>query len=93
MTYTVFVDDNYHYMDKDARYTHGQFDTLEAAVSAAKEIVDDELVSNYRPGMSAADLYRRYQMFGKDTWIAGPGDNDFSAWKYAEQGCATICAA
>jgi len=23
MIYKVFVDDNYHYMDKDKRYTHG----------------------------------------------------------------------
>lgn len=27
MTYKVFVDDNYHYMDKDKRYTHGEFAT------------------------------------------------------------------
>ena len=37
MTYTVFVDDNFHYMDKDERYTHGLFETLEAAVEAAKK--------------------------------------------------------
>ena len=35
MIYKVFVDDNYHYMDKDKRYTHGEFETLEAAVEAA----------------------------------------------------------
>jgi hypothetical protein len=33
MTFTVFVDDNYHCMDKDKRYTHGEFETLEAAQS------------------------------------------------------------
>ncbi|HEX4077749.1 MAG TPA: hypothetical protein VHX61_02590 [Rhizomicrobium sp.] len=39
MTYTVFVDDNYHYMDASERYTLGEFETLKAAVDACKLIV------------------------------------------------------
>jgi hypothetical protein len=74
MIYKVFVDDNYHYMDKDRRYTHGEFETLEAAVEAAKKIVDDGLLSDYQAGMSASTLYSRYTMFGEDPWVSGPGN-------------------
>jgi hypothetical protein len=92
MAYKVFVDDNYHYMDKDKRYTLGEFETLEAAVEAAKGIVDDGVLNDYEPGMSASTLYGRYKMFGEDPWVSGPGDSHFSAWKYAEACCEIICA-
>lgn len=92
MIYKVFVDDNYHYMDKDKRYTHGEFETLEAAVEAAKKIVDDGLLSDYQAGMSASTLYSQYTMFGEDPWISGPGQSDFSAWEYAKSRCEILCA-
>ena len=34
------VDDNYHYMDESERYQHGEFATLDAAIEAARKIVD-----------------------------------------------------
>ncbi len=92
MTYTVRVDDNYHYMDKDARYTHGEFATWESAVQAAQEIVDDYLSSAYTPGMSADALYQSYTSFGDDPFIVGPGDLKFSAWDYAKARCGVLCA-
>jgi len=92
-TYTVFVDDNYHYMDKEARYTHGEFETLEVAVEAAKKIVDDDLLQYYEPGMSASDLYGRYKMFGNDPWVSGAKEIPFSAWDYAKARCEIICGA
>jgi len=81
-----------HLIDKDKRYTHGEFETLEAAVEAAKKIIDDGLLNDYEPGMSASTLYSRYKMFGEDPWVSGPGDSHFSAWKYAEARCEIICA-
>jgi hypothetical protein len=92
MIYKVLVDDNYHYMDKDARYAHGEFETLEAAVTSAKEIVDDFLLGAYEPGMSADFLYTKYTSFGDDPWISGPSDSGLSAWVYAKARCETICA-
>ena len=38
--YTVLVDDNYHYMNEEYRYTLGVYDTKEEALQAAKSIVD-----------------------------------------------------
>jgi hypothetical protein len=93
MKYTVFVDDNYHYMDEAARYIHGEFETLEAAVDAAKKIVDDNLLQYCEPGMSAELLYGQYTMFGNDPWISGAEDKPFSAWEYAKARCEIMCAA
>lgn len=93
MTYTVLVDDNFHYMDESERYTHGEFETLEAAIAACKAIVDDYLIAAHEPGMAPDELYSAYTMFGADPWISG-GEQGvrFSAWDYAKQRCIEICA-
>jgi hypothetical protein len=91
MTYIVRVDDNFHYMDKDARYTHGEYATFDEALQAAKEIVDGYLSSAYTPGMSAEDLYLSYTSIGDDPFIVGPEDSNFSAWSYAKERCSVIC--
>ncbi len=93
MTYTVRVDDNYHYMHKDARYTHGEYGTLDEAVKEAKAIVDTFLTSAHTQGMTAEDLYRSYTSFGEDPFIIGPGDYRFSAWDYAKERCSVMCSA
>ena len=40
-TYTVFVDDNFHYMDESERYKLGEFPDCASAVAACKQIVDE----------------------------------------------------
>lgn len=92
MTYTLRVDDNYDYMDADARYTHGEFESVESALQAAQTIVLDYLSAAYTPGMSADALYQNYTSFGVDPFIVGPGDSPFSAWKYAKAQCELMCA-
>jgi hypothetical protein len=71
--YRVPVDDNYHYMDADERYTHGIYQTLEEAPAVCREIVDRCLAEEYQPGMSADALYSRYMMFGDDPFVVAPG--------------------
>jgi len=88
MKYEVFVDDNFHYMDEDERYKLGEFDTEEEAVAACKEIVDKFLLFNYKPGMTAEELYSHYTDFGEDPFVR-PGS--FSAWTYAKERCPEIC--
>ena len=92
MTYTVYVDDNFHYMDESERYKLGEFATAEAAVAAAKKVVDEYLASAYQPGMSAEELSRSYLLFGEDPYIVprGPG-SDFSARDYARERCRELC--
>lgn len=91
--YTIFVDDNFHYMDEDERYTQGCYDGYETAVSVCKAIVDDYLRSAHEPGMTAEALYGSYCMFGEDPWISPTpeGVERFSAWGYAKHRAEEIC--
>ena len=91
MSYKVYVDDNFHYMDEDERYTLGKFDSLDAAIAACKNNVDAFVQQRYEPGMSAEALYAAYVGFGEDPFIVGSnGRNSFSAWNYAKERCAAI---
>ena len=56
LTYTVLVDDNFHYMDESERYVYGTFETYEAAVAACKSIVDLDLRNACQPGTPADEL-------------------------------------
>ena len=91
MTFQVFVDDNYHFMDEDERYELGSFPTKEAAVEAARRIVDDWLRSAYRPGMTAKQLFESYTSSGEDPFVVGEERVTFSAWDYAKQRCNELC--
>jgi len=92
MKYTVFVDDNSHYMDKKERYKLGDFDSPAEAVAAAKKIVDDFLNSNHTTGRSAVELLAAYKSFGEDPWISSDDAGcKFSAWDYAQRRCREIC--
>lgn len=86
--FVVKVDDNYHYQDTDERYTLGVYPTLEAAREACITLVVKSLMENYRPGISADDLYDAYTSFGEDPWIVTPAGPDgrpvFSAWDFAK---------
>lgn len=88
-SWTVYVDDNFNYMDEDERYSLGVFDNHDAAVAACKNIVDKFLLGN--PARTADDLYRQFTSFGEDPWISGPSvepdARPFSAWDYARQRC------
>ena len=82
------VDDNFHWMDEDERYTHGEFASAEEAVQACTKIVDACLVSDIRPGIPAQELWDQYVSFGDDPFrcIDAPPVR-FSAWDYARQQC------
>lgn len=88
--FSIIIYENSHYMDESESYTHGEFQTAEEALDAAKNIVDLDLDELYTPGMSAEDLYRQYTSFGRDPQIV-PGSG-FSAWDYARERSAAICS-
>ena len=90
--YVVLVDENSHDLDERERYEHGTFASYDEAVAACQRVVDDFLAAKYRPGMPAADLYRRYTSFGEDPFISPerPGFR-FSAWEYARLRCTLLC--
>jgi len=91
--FTVVVEENSHYQDDSHRYEHGEFDTLEAAIQAARKIVDEYLDTAYKPGMSSKQLFESYAMFGEDPFIRGAEELvPFSAWDYARKRCEEICS-
>ena len=90
--YTVYIDDNFHFMDESERYEHGSYRTLAAAVKACKRIVDEFLKEHYKPGMTAEELYSGYTGFGEDPWISGDDKDRFLAWDYAKERSDQICA-
>src|ERR1700730_11315217 len=92
MRYKIYVDDNFHYMDESERYFKGGYETAEAAIGAAKAMVDAELVASYKPDMTAGELYDLYTDFGEDPFIVSEDRNcRFSAWDYAKERCQQIC--
>jgi hypothetical protein len=92
MSYKVLVDDNAHYMDESARYTLGEFASAAEALAAARAVVEDDLKELYRPGMSAAELFRHYTTFGRDPFIvSNDPDCTFSAWDYARTRSQELC--
>lgn len=90
MSFIVYVDDNYHYMDPDSRYIAGEFETWEEAVTLAKKIVDESIAAAIEGGATPAEALDNYKHFGEDPWISGSGEipegaPSFSAWSYAEE--------
>ena len=91
--YSVFVDDNFHYMDESERYLLGEFETREEAIQTAKAIVDAFLIRGYEEGMSAEKLHEQYRAYGEDPFISPRDENaPFSAWGYAKIRCDELCS-
>ena len=92
MRYKVVVNDNFHYMDESEQYTHGEFESAALALEASKALVDADLNSLYRSGMTADELYSHYTSFGSDPYIVSEDRScQFSAWNYAKERCQQIC--
>jgi hypothetical protein len=88
--YTVYVDENFHYMDESERYKHGEFDDCQSAVAACKRIVD-EFLSTCDVSAGAEGMYKQYTNFGEDPWIGSDDSHcKFSAWDYAKKRCREL---
>ena len=86
--YIVYVDDNFHFLDEEERYKLGEYDSEEEAIEAARRIIDEFLIANYKPGMTTEELIDLYKTFGEEPWCSQCA---FSAWRYAEQRCKELC--
>ena len=86
--YTVYVDDNFHYMDESERYKLGDFPDCASAIAACKQIVDEFLLAAACP---AEELLTQYKTFGEDPWISSDDPEcKFSARTYADQRCQEL---
>jgi hypothetical protein len=92
--FVLIIADNFHYQDESEVYQKGPYLNFAAALAEAKDIVDQFLKAEYKPGMTAEKLYAQYTSFGDDPAIVGPGIQGvpFSAWTYAKQRSEEICA-
>ena len=94
MKFHLRVYDNYHYMDESEAYNHGQYNTYHDAIIAAKAIVDEFLVDNWKSGISPDDLIGQYCIYGEDPIILPNehGEHErFSARTYAGISAVEIC--
>jgi hypothetical protein len=89
--FEIFVDDNFHYMDEEHRYSEGKYPSYEEALAKAKAIVEEALQHCHQAGMTSRELYESYVGFGEDPFIIPVGDPPFSAWEYARHRCGEIC--
>jgi len=74
----------------------GNFQTLEAAIKAAKILVDDFLLAKHQPGMTAIDLFSTYKNSGEVPVIFSDADftisvGSFNHFQYATRKCREIC--
>jgi hypothetical protein len=88
--YKVMVDDNFHYMDQDERYELGTFSTIEEAVAACKQLVDEDLRALAEgKNCTPEELYDYYVSFGSDPFVVALDSQDarlsFFAWDYAKE--------
>ncbi len=85
--YRVLVCSNARYMDDDEAYELGSFATIDAAICAARKVVDDYLTSAFTAEITAEELLKSYKRFGEDPFIVGAASESvgFSAWSYAAQ--------
>jgi hypothetical protein len=90
-TYTVYVDDNYHYMDLDERYKLDDFATLDEAIAACKRVVDQFLSDEVDPATTPKEQFVQYLGFGPDPFIVTndpeAANPPFSARDYAREKC------
>lgn len=69
MKYRVYIDANARQMDTSQRTLHGEYDTPEQAVAAAREVVRARLVEEHRAGMKAEELLQRFAQRGETAFI------------------------
>ena len=90
--FAVYIDDNFHYMDKSERYKLGDYTTYREAYAVCMKIIDSHLPTTNSNGASADELYRSYVIFGEDPFIRPVPENRmaFSGWVYAKTRCNEI---
>ncbi len=91
----VKVYDNFHYMDESESYRTGPYPSAEAALQAARDVVENSLLESLGSLSQARDvdeLVRNYRMFGADPVVEGEHPVEFSAWNYVDEIAPAVLA-
>ncbi len=92
MKYRVYIDAHARQMDTSQRSLHGEYDSAEQALAAAREVVRARLVEEHRPGMKASELLERYARRGEAPYIIPMGEETlFDANEYARERAEQLC--
>jgi (p)ppGpp synthase/HD superfamily hydrolase len=94
MNFHLRVYDNFHYSDESETDDIGNFASYEEALDAAKAIVDNFLISNWKIGITPNDLLGLYDDFGSDPSIISKDSikyEHFSARNYAISRVEELC--
>ena len=95
MTYFVEGLTNFHGGASNVRRI-GEYETLEDAVRASKQVIDEFLNAKLQDGMTVADLFCQYQKFGEVPFIFCDDArtinvSGFNHFKYAMIRCSALC--
>src|SRR5688572_10620357 len=76
----------------------GEYETLDGAIGASKQVIDGFLTQIFAPEMTAADLFSKYSDFGEVPIIFDDGEKTlnvtgFNHYSYAMNRCGMMCAA
>jgi hypothetical protein len=74
----------------------GEYSTPDEACAASRRSIDEFLLREQQPGMTAQALFRRYREFGAVPFVFGDGAESaqvlaFNPIKYALERCAELC--
>src|SRR6188474_3368230 len=88
MKFHLRVYDNFHYMDESEAYNHGHYNSYEDAVKAAKAIIEEFFMHNWKRGMTPGELRGLYFIYGEDPVIVANDHGEhpeFSARTYVDE--------
>jgi hypothetical protein len=74
----------------------GDYATLEEAIAASKKEIDESLMREFKAGMSASQLFGKFQAYGDMPCIFRTDDKTlsnlgFNALVYAKEASAKLC--
>jgi hypothetical protein len=94
MKFHLRIFDNYHHWDEASSYDHGNYETYEEAVIAAKKIVEEFFEGECKPGVEAGNLRASFAMYGEEP-VVFPDEpssgKSFSPREYAEEYVLELC--
>lgn len=96
MPYVVEGLSNFHGGGSNVRRI-GEYEAVEDAIKASKQVVDEFLIGKFEEGTTAAALFSLYQKFGEVPFIFRDDARTinvagFNHFQYAMNRCSAICA-
>lgn len=94
MKFHLKIFDNNHHWDEASSYDHGEYETYEEAVIAAKKIVEEFFIGKCHSNRTADDLMASFAMYGEEPVVFPDEPKNavkFSPREYAEEYVKELC--